>query len=136
MKREVNALLLSHDEDLLRALKQTLETLEIKTSIDRSYEHARILLEQPNPPELVFSDASLSGGTWSEVVGLAAKFLTSVHAIVVSRVADYKLYLDAMEGGAADFIMPPFWAFDIAHMIRCVRENTDHQQPARRVAAA
>ena len=45
MEKEVTAMLVSNDEDLLRTIKQTLETLEIKIDIARSYEQARSLLE-------------------------------------------------------------------------------------------
>ena len=82
MERGVNALLLSHHEDLLRAFKGTLEQLQIKTNIVRSYEHARSLLKQPNPPGLVFSDASCPGGAWSELVNLAGKSLAPVHTAI------------------------------------------------------
>ena len=97
MQNRITALLVGLDENLLHALKQTLEQLGIETEIAQSIEQARTLLEQPNPPELVFSEVSLSDGTWSAVLNLAAKATVPVQVIVVSQVVDYKLFIDVLE---------------------------------------
>ena len=138
MLNGIAALLVGRDEELLQALKQALEQLGIETDTARSYKQARIFLEQPNPPELVFSEVNLTDGTWSAVLSLAAQASVPVQVIVVSQVVDYKLFIDVLESGGADFIMPPFQAADLGYVVRSVKEkaaNLSHQ-PGLRVTAA
>lgn len=138
MSHEITALPVGRDEELLQALKQALEQLGIETDAARTYEQARIFLEQPNPPKLVFSEVNLSDGTWSAVLSLAAQASVPVHVIVVSQVVDHTLFIDVLESGGADFIMPPFQAVDVGCVIRSVKEkaaNLSHQ-PTRSLTAA
>lgn len=123
------ALVVSQDEETLLALKRSLEKLGIQIHAAQSCRQARTLLEQPNPPELVFSDPTLSDGTWADIVSSAAQASNPVHVIVVSKAVDYKLYIDAMEGGAADFIMPPFMALDVDYVVRNVRQKAAVPRP-------
>jgi FixJ family two-component response regulator len=37
--------------------------------------------------------------------------------VVVSRLVDLDLYLDVLESGASDFIVPPFQASDVAYVV-------------------
>ncbi|MCL5670717.1 MAG: hypothetical protein M1423_05390 [Acidobacteria bacterium] len=67
----------------------------------------------------VFADAELADGTWADVLALAATAQGPVPVAVVSRYADTKLYLQALEKGAADFIVPPFGVYEVAHVLRC-----------------
>ena len=117
------ALLVSRDEETLLALKRSLEKLGMQIHVAQSCRQARTLLGQPNPPELVFSDPTLSDGTWADIVSSAAQASNPVPVIVVSKAVDYKLYIDALGGGAADFIMPPFMALDVAFVVRKVRQK-------------
>ena len=123
MESGLAALLVSQDEETLLALKRSLEKLGIQTHVAQSCRQARTQLEQPNPPELVFCDPTLSDGTWADIVSAAAQASHPVHVIVVSKAVDYNLYIDALEGGAADFIMPPFMALDVAFVVRSVRQK-------------
>jgi FixJ family two-component response regulator len=36
---------------------------------------------------------------------------------------DTKLYVSVIEGGAFDFMAPPFEARDLAHVVRCAADN-------------
>ena len=42
---------------------------------------------------------------------------------MVSRLVDVSLYVDTMEGGAFDFIVPPLSASELAHVVKCAVEN-------------
>ena len=42
---------------------------------------------------------------------------------MVSRLVDVSLYVDTMEGGAFDFIVPPLSANELAHVVKCAVEN-------------
>ena len=50
---------------------------------------------------------------------LAAAGGRQVPVIVVSRVVEINLYIDALEKGASDFIVPPFYHQDISHVLKC-----------------
>ena len=123
MESGLAALLVSQDEESLLALKRSLERLGIQIQVAQSCRQAQSLLQQPNPPQLVFSEPTLSDGRWVDIVSSAAQASQPVHVIVVSKAADYKLYIAAIEGGAADFIMPPFMALDVDHVVRSVRQK-------------
>jgi FixJ family two-component response regulator len=43
--------------------------------------------------------------------------------IVVARVVDTRFYVEAIEAGAFDFIVPPFNAADLAYVVRCAVDN-------------
>lgn len=74
-------------------------------------------------PQLVFTETQLPDGTWRDVLRLVVATATPVAVVVVSRFFDAQLYLDVIESGAADFIVPPFSAADIAHISRCAAES-------------
>ena len=42
---------------------------------------------------------------------------------MVSRLVDVGLYVDTMEGGAFDFIVPPLSANELTHVVKCAVEN-------------
>jgi DNA-binding NtrC family response regulator len=131
------ALLVIQDQEIVLALQRTLQSLGIQTSVAQSCRQARALLQQPNPPEMVFSDPTLPDGTWAEMAA-SARAGAPVPVIVVSKVADYKLYITALEGGAADFIMPPFTPVDVDYVVHTAREKAAHhgQRPARPATVA
>ena len=61
---------------------------------------------------------------------LAGRASQPVNVIVVTRVMDTKLYLEALEGGAFDFIVPPFASLDLAHVVRCAADNVQARREA------
>ncbi len=124
MKEKITALLVHDQDDLFRTLKLVLEGQGIQTCRARSCKDALRLLEQVNPPELVFTDTDLPDGTWAEMLGLTAKTSDPICVIVVSRLVDINLYIEVIERGAFDFIVPPFQASDLAHIVRCATWST------------
>ncbi len=46
-----------------------------------------------------------------------------VNVIVVSRLADVRLYVDALQNGAFDFISPPFEARELSYVLRTASAN-------------
>ena len=63
-----------------------------------------------------------------DVVKAAKAAPGSTPVIVVSRVVDIPLYLDVLESGAYDFIVPPLTSAELAPMIRAeiLREPGDN----------
>jgi len=82
------------------------------------------------PRPLVFTDTELRDGTWTDILAVAERAACPVNVVVVARVVDTRFYVEAMEAGVFDFIVPPFNATDLAHVVRCAADNV----LARRVA--
>lgn len=108
---------------------QAVETWSVKTC-----EEVARLLDQTEP-DLVFTDTQLPDGTWVDVIALAEKAPVAPNVIVVGACKDTKLYITAMENGAFDFILPPFEAEAIAHVLRVAVENVRRRRDAHAVAA-
>ncbi len=122
MKHEILALVV-HSEDASSALKTALAGEPIEIHEVRTCKEVRDWLQGGNPPHLVFTDTALSDGTWADVVALAGRAHDPVDVIVVSHQTDQKLYIEAIERGAYDFITPPFAVSDLEHVVRCAAWN-------------
>jgi DNA-binding NtrC family response regulator len=117
-------------------LKQALEGRSIKVNWLRSCREALPLLRDADPPHLIFTEASLPDGTWSDIVKLALEALKPVKVIVVSRLIDVRLYVETMVGGAFDFIVPPMSSDELAHILACAIESVLNLRQAQAMAAA
>ena len=100
--------LLVHDQPHpLESLKPVLRDLSVETFSVRTCEEAGQLITQTEL-QLVFTDTSLPDGSWADVVRMAEMASSPVDVIVVGAKEDMRLYLSALEGGAFDFVLPPF----------------------------
>lgn len=120
---EISTLLLYESGESLDALKSALEAQSVKVCSLQSLEEARPLLTGPNTPHLVFTQPRLPDGIWADVVNLARKAPTPVNVIVVARPANAGLYLQAISGGAFDFVVAPLSGYQLTHVVRCAIEN-------------
>jgi len=119
----ISAILVYDQSDPLGALKLALERQAVKTKRARNCREALRLLQGSSPPQVVFTDTQLPDGTWADVIHLAQGACAPVNVIVVSRLVDVKFYIRAIEGGAFDFIAPPFQPAELAHVVRCAAGN-------------
>lgn len=94
-----------HGEHLLR-FEESLKPYNVELTHARNCEEASHALQQGPLPLLVFTDTRLSDGTFQDVLKLAANAEKSVNVLVVSKVGNMTLYMDAMERGAFDFLTP------------------------------
>lgn len=125
--------LLVHDYEYpLRDLIPLLKRLGLSSQRARSCAEARSVLASARPPGLIFTDTELPDGGWEETVALGSGAGSRVPVIVVSRVVDVSLYLDAIERGATEFIVPPFRDSEIAYVIQGVRMKIPRNAPRRR----
>lgn len=115
----IRALVLHHEPDTLPDLQPALEGQSIVARRATSCGETLDLLRGPNPPHLVFTEAQLPDGTWQDVLRLAEESAAAVSVIVVSRLVDVRLYIEAIEQGACDFIVPPFEPASLNHVVRC-----------------
>jgi DNA-binding NtrC family response regulator len=123
MKEKISALLVHDQPEPLRALEHALRSQSIKTLRARNYQEAMRVLGQENPPHLVFTDTALPDGTWADVLALASRGRQPANVIVVGRLVDTRFYIEVIEKGAFDFIVPPFAASDLTHVVRCASDS-------------
>ncbi len=118
MKEAASVLFVHHESEPFGALEKALEGQSVKVCHASNCREASRLLQDSNPPHIMFTDTTLPDGTWADVIGLAP-----VNVIVVARLVDIRLYVDVIEHGAFDFLVPPFVPSDLAHVVRCALEN-------------
>jgi len=118
--QKTRALLVYADAEPLQSLKLALQGLAVETDCAPTCQQARNILKRATePPDIIFTDTVLPDGTWQELLAMARDIQGPSKVIVVSRTEDPWLYLDAMERGAFDFILPPFATADLGHILRC-----------------
>jgi DNA-binding NtrC family response regulator len=120
--KKVWALVVCGRGDHLISLRQILDPL-VKVSDVRTCEEAARYLEKPDPPHLVFTDTAMSDGSWLDVLKLAAKAPKPVNVIVASRAPDVRLYMEAMDEGAFDYVTASSLVPEVAHVLRSAAEN-------------
>lgn len=67
--------------------------------------------------QVIFTDVQLPDGDWKQVLGMARQTSARAEMIVASRFVDVPLYLDALEAGAYDFVVPPFRTVELGYII-------------------
>lgn len=135
MNERVSALLIYERLGAFGDVQLMLENRGIEVQIARSCGDALLRLWSAQPPHLVFSETQLVDGIWADVLSMTRKSRLPVNVIVVSRIADVNLYVQVLERGAFDCIIPPFEVFELDHVIRCATDNVMAQR-ARQEAGA
>src|SRR5579863_10620138 len=121
MQARVHVLLVHDEEKPLAELKPVLERLGFETSRARSCTEAEAALACLEPPVLIFADTMLTDGAWTDVQSLAEHSAAPV--IVVSRFVDLLFYLEVLERGASDYMVPSFQQDDVAYVVRVDRKS-------------
>jgi DNA-binding NtrC family response regulator len=123
MQERITALLVHDRPEPMGFIRRALECQFIDTQSVRTCHEAHQTLWGRQPPHLVLADARLSDGSWEDVVLLAAQAPAPVNVIVVSEVVDIAFYLEAIQRGAFDFIVPPMSLPDFTHVVRSAVDN-------------
>ncbi len=123
MKETVKALLVQARHDPLDALRLALEEHSIDLFIARNCAEVALALWSDCPPHLVFTEIQLADGNWADVLTLATKASAPVNVIVVAPFADVSFYLQAIERGAFDYIVPPLSDPELLHVVGVAAEN-------------
>jgi len=128
--------LLVHDRPHpLDRLKDELNALSIHTFCAQSCEEAGRLISQAHP-HIIFSDTTLPDGTWADVIKLGAKALVPANVIVVGVADDINLYVSVLEGGAFDYIAPPFTGVGLDLVVKSAGRNASLRRQAHAFASA
>lgn len=117
MPKKLRILLVHDQEEPWNGLTPLLEWQGITTFRARNCAEAECALGSPESHLLVLTEPILPDGTWAEILALAGRMPSPVPVVVVSRYVDVDLYLDVLEKGAWDFIVPPFNAADLAYVV-------------------
>ncbi len=129
MKPTGAALLVFPREDLLQVLENALYYLGVQTQHAHNCAEARAVLSGGPLPSVVFTQSYLADGTWADVLSLAKTSQRAIPVVLVSRLVDTRLYLEALESGVCDFIVPPFYSSDLTHVIRTAVLNSQDDDP-------
>jgi DNA-binding NtrC family response regulator len=123
MKEGVNmglkgkVLLVHRDDGVFDELRQTLQSLGLEAFRVSSCKELQSRLNGVGDFLTVFTEGRLPDGEYRDVCRIASRPVMPLPVIVVSPFVDMDLYLDSMENGASDFIVPPFLCTDIAHVV-------------------
>jgi DNA-binding NtrC family response regulator len=131
MPHRITALLVHHNSEIFITLKAALEHQGLRVAQAESRAQAKHAVGVQKPAPLVFTDTDLPDGTWADILALAGKAPLPVNVIVVARTVDTRLYIETLEAGAFDFIVPPFDATSLAHVVRCAADNVLMRRNAR-----
>jgi DNA-binding NtrC family response regulator len=118
VEENMTALLVYNEEEPLDDLHVRLENLKVRTRRALSCREAAQLIAGGLIPHMIFTDMELPDGTWRDVIQIAASSETPISVIIVSRQVDIKAYIETIECGAYDFIVPPFATADLNHVLR------------------
>ena len=119
---KIRGLLVSSSVDDMVALRHILQQL-IKLTDVKSCEATKRYLRAPDPPHLIFTDTTMSDGTWLDVLKIAEAASKPVNVIVIARDAEVGLYIEAMETGAFDFVTTASSVPELAHVLRNAVDN-------------
>jgi len=123
MKDNIRALLVQARHDPLDALRLALEKQSINIVTAGNCAEAALVLWSSCPPHMVFTEVQLADGSWADVLTLASKASAPVNVIVVAPFVDIGFYVQAIERGAFDFIVPPLSDPELRHVVRIAAEN-------------
>jgi DNA-binding NtrC family response regulator len=124
MKETIKTLLVQARHGPLDALRGALEGQSMEIFTAKNCAEAALALWSDRPPHLVFTEIQLSDGNWADVLTLAAKASEPVNVIVVAPFADVTFYVQAIERGAFDFIVPPLSDPELTHVVRIAADNS------------
>jgi DNA-binding NtrC family response regulator len=118
MSEQINALMVHGQDETFNDLGRTLKTLGIGIAHAGNYKEAAKLLKAQSAIDLVFTGTDLQDGGWADVLALSQQSKPYTPVIVVTRIVNVRLYLDALGTGAFDYVSPPFLPSDLAHIVR------------------
>ena len=116
MELKGKAVLVCQNDGVFGDLRRVLEVLGLEAVSVHGCKELRSRL-QDHGVLAVFTETTLADGRYSDVCRVASEPATPLPVIVVSPFVDIDLYLDSMENGASDFIVPPFLSTEVAYVL-------------------
>jgi DNA-binding NtrC family response regulator len=122
VKQRFFALLIHGGVERFETLKQLLKDLSVQTYSVDSCAQAKALMAQVEP-QLVFTDISLSDGSWVDVVIASDKIEAPLNVIVVGASGDPALREAIVRGGAFALLSPPFDGQVVAGIVAAAAQD-------------
>src|SRR5437660_11286458 len=123
MTERITALFVHQHSETLATLEGALERQGMRVTHAESRAQARRMLGGLNPPPLVFTDTQLPDGTWADILAEAEKAAQPVNVIVVARLVNTRFYVEAIETGAFDVLVPLVMAGVLTYVISSAIEQ-------------
>lgn len=131
MHQECSVLWVSGKSAADLALRKVLADGGMKVRLAQSCGEVRRVLADGSVPDVVFCDTFLPDGSWADILAMATRRPVHIPVIVVSQEIDTNLFIQALQMGVADFIVPPFYFRDISRVLKCaIWKNVAIQAPA------
>lgn len=109
--------LVSSGDGLMLELARALNPCPLEIRTATSCKEAGHEIERKSTADVIFTEAQLFDGDWKQVLQMARQSRTPSKVVVVSRFVDVSLYLDALEEGVFDFVVPPFRTVELGYII-------------------
>jgi len=129
MNEHVRALLVHGRTEPFESLKRTVRELSVETYTVATCQQAEKLIPRCSP-DIIFTESSVADGSWISICNLAQAAELPPSVIVVGKIPDTQLYLAVMEGGAFDFVAPPFEHESLKFVIRSAVLNNHYRREA------
>jgi DNA-binding NtrC family response regulator len=136
MNERVTALLGHSEPSSFPTLRQVLQNQNIDVSSAPNLQNASLFIRSGQLPEIVFTDTEFSDGTWEDILYIAQEAQRPVQVIVVSPYVDMNLYIEVMQRGAFDFIVPSISDSDLAYIVQGAAWKAFRQKNSPRLQAA
>ena len=122
-------ILVSGDDTLMPELSRVLDPCPLEIRALKSCLEAAHEIGCRATADIIFTDVQLPDGDWRQVLQMARRSPARAEVILVSRHVDVGLYLDALEVGAFDFVVPPFHTVELGYIIvnaiyACLKQRT------------
>ena len=122
-------ILVSGDDMLLAELSRVLDPCPLEIRTLKSCLDAANEIGRCSTASVIFADIQLPDGGWKHVLQLAREASARAEVILVARFVDVRVYLDALEAGAFDFVVPPFHTVELGYIIvnatyACFKQRT------------
>lgn len=134
-REKLFAMLVSDGSASFEELSWKLESYGIETWTVESRTEAADMMQESHP-ELILTATIFPEGTWSQIVDMARKSSVPANVIVVGKRVDIELYVRAIEYGAFDFMLPPFEADQLSHVLRVATEDVRRAREAQALLAS
>jgi DNA-binding NtrC family response regulator len=91
-------------------------SVQIRIHRSTTLDHAEAQL-RATKSRVLLTDISFERGGWEDALRMAARLPLRTAVVLVSRLADERLWIDALERGAYDLILEPFQADEMRRIL-------------------
>jgi DNA-binding NtrC family response regulator len=123
MSDHIFALLVHEKPEPFESLRRALRDLSVETFSVGSVKEAAHLIEDCKP-HMIFTESSLTDGSWLSILNTAEAADVPLSVIVVDTVPNTRYYISITEQGAFDFVVPPFEHEALSFIVRSAALNT------------